>query len=381
MHKDIHVAEIEMTAGVMHITKILNSEHMPWGVRGVAAPFLDKRFDKWLRDRCIPKAQPNYSLLLKKANVSSVTEMPTKSYMCSLTDCYWFKPIKDQVSWKDVNFFDNGFDETAGKVILNGDDTISIENWNIPELTTNGVLPKRWFQGKNGEFYLLKAGTPPDHKEVYNEAFSAQVASLFNMDVVPYAIYHDNETNQDYSVCPSFIHNDNEEFVTLEQIRVSLGGNYQSALDWLYANGFGEAVDLMRGFDYLVKNQDRHFGNIGVIIDPNTMQIKRLAPLFDHGFSMDVSHNTLDEYTQKLTGKTEAEELVSLDYLQWTLRANIKPVDLMRRAREIYRHLYDQPSLMQLVNDIGRRLYNLQDRAEQLEKLERDIESHEHHDW
>lgn len=381
MHKDIHVAEIEMTAGVMHITKILNSKHMPWGVRGVAAPLLDKRFDKWLRDRCIPKAQPNYSLLLKKAEVSSVTEMPTKSYMCSLTDCYWFKPIKDQVSWKDVNFFDNGFDETAGKVILNGDDTISIENWNVPELTTNGVLPKRWFQGKNGEFYLLKAGTPPDHKEVYNEAFSAQVASLFNMDVVPYAIYHDNETNQDYSVCPSFIHNDNEEFVTLEQIRVSLGGNYQSALDWLYANGFGEAVDLMRGFDYLVKNQDRHFGNIGVIIDPNTMQIKRLAPLFDHGFSMDVSHNTLDEYTQKLTGKTEAEELVSLDYLQWTLRANIKPVDLMRRAREIYRHLYDQPSLMQLVNDIGRRLYNLQDRAEQLEKLERDIENHEHHDW
>ena len=381
MHKDIHVAEIEMTAGVMHIAKILNPKHMPWGVRGVAAPLLDKRFDKWLRDRCIPKAQPNYGLLLKKAKVSSVTEMPTKSYMCSLTDCYWFKPIKDQVSWKDVNFFDNGFDETAGKVILNGDETISIENWNIPELTTNGVLPKRWFQGKNGEFYLLKAGTPPDHKEVYNEAFSAQVASLFNMDVVPYAIYHDNETNQDYSVCPSFIHNDNEEFVTLEQIRVSLGGNYQSALDWLYANGFGEAVDLMRGFDYLVKNQDRHFGNIGVIIDPNTMQIKRLAPLFDHGFSMDVSHNTLDEYTQKLTGKTEAEELVSLDYLQWTLRANIKPVDLMRRAREIYRHLYDQPSLMQLVNDIGRRLYNLQDRAEQLEKLERDIESHEHHNW
>ena len=109
MHKDIHVAEIEMTAGVMHITKILNSKHMPWGVRGVAAPLLDKRFDKWLRDRCIPKAQPNYSLLLKKAEVSSVTEMPTKSYMCSLTDCYWFKPIKDQVSWKDVNFFDNGF--------------------------------------------------------------------------------------------------------------------------------------------------------------------------------------------------------------------------------------------------------------------------------
>ena len=374
MHKDVHVAEIEMTAGVLHIVKILNKAHMPWGVRNVPLDLIDKRLEKWLNDRCIPKAQPNYKTLMSKAGVSSVTEMPTKSYMCSLTDCYWFKPIKDQVCWKDVNFYDNGFDETAGKITLNGDDTVTIENWNIPELTTNGVLPKRWFQGKNGEFYLLKAGTPPDHKEVYNEAFAAQVASLFEMDVVPYAIYHDNDTNQDYSVCPSFIHNDNEEFVTLEQIRISLGGSHQMALDWLYENGFGEAVDLMRGFDYLIKNRDRHFGNIGVIIDPNTMQIKRLAPLFDHGFSMDVTLNQSIEYMQKLTGNTDAEELVVLDHLQWTLADDIKPIDLMRRARETYRPLYDNASLMQLVGEIGTRLLNLQTRAEQLEKLERDIE-------
>jgi hypothetical protein len=374
MHKDVHVAEIEMTAGVLHIVKILNKAHMPWGVRNVPLDLIDKRLEKWLNDRCIPKAQPNYKTLMSKAGVSSVTEMPTKSYMCSLTDCYWFKPIKDQVCWKDVNFYDNGFDETAGKITLNGDDTVTIENWNIPELTTNGVLPKRWFQGKNGEFYLLKAGTPPDHKEVYNEAFAAQVASLFEMDVVPYAIYHDNNTNQDYSVCPSFIHNDNEEFVTLEQIRISLGGSHQMALDWLYENGFGEAVDLMRGFDYLIKNRDRHFGNIGVIIDPNTMQIKRLAPLFDHGFSMDVTLNQSIEYMQKLTGNTDAEELVVLDHLQWTLADDIKPIDLMRRARETYRPLYDNASLMQLVGEIGTRLLNLQTRAEQLEKLERDIE-------
>lgn len=374
MHKDVYVAEIEMTAGSMHIIRIINKKHMPWGVRNVPLDLLDKRLDKWLRDRCIPKAQPNYKLLMQKAGVSSVTEMPTKSYMCSLTDCYWFKPIKDQVSWKDVNFYDNGFDETAGKVTLNGDDTVTIENWNTPELTTNGVLPKRWFQGKNGEFYLLKSGTPPDHKEVYNEAFAAQVASLFSMDVVPYAIYHDNETNQDYSVCPSFIHNDNEEFVTLEQIRISLGGSYQAALDWLYEQGFGEAVDLMRGFDYLVKNRDRHFGNIGVIIDPNTMEIKRLAPLFDHGFSMDVNIHTTIEYTQKLTGNTDVEELVALDHLQWTLTSEVQPIDLMRRARETYRHLYEAPELMQLVSEIGTRLSNLQDRAEQLERLEREVE-------
>lgn len=375
MHKDVIVAELEMSGCSLHILRVINPEHMPMGVAGVPNHLRDARLEKWLQERCIPKARPNYDTLLKKAGVSSWTEMPSKSYMCSLTDCYWFKPIQDLASWKDVNFYDNGFDESAGKIIMNGDDTIEIENWNIPELTTNGVLPKRWFQGRNGEFYLLKAGTPPDHKEVYNEAFASQCAELFGMDVVPYAIYHDNQTEQDYSVCPCFIHGDNEEFVTLEQIRISMGFSREECVQYLYTLGFGEQVDILRGFDYLIKNTDRHLGNIGVIRDPNTLEIKRLAPLFDHGFSMEVPQGGIDGYTQKLTDKSDAEELVALDHLQWATTADVKPIDLMRRARETYAHLYDQANLMQLVNSIGRRLFDLQDRAEQLARMERDIEN------
>jgi hypothetical protein len=270
-----------------------------------------------------------------------------------------------------VNFYDNGFDESAGKMIIGDDNSVEIENWNIPELTTNGVLPKRWFQGRNGEFYLLKAGTPPDHKEVFNEAFAAQCAKLFGIDAVPYAIYHDAQTEQDYSVCPCFIQGDNEEFVTLEQIRISMNLSREDCVKYLYTLGFGEQVDQLRGFDYLIKNADRHFGNIGIIRDPNTLEIKRLAPLFDHGFSMEAKDNG---YTQKLTDKSDAEELIDLDHLQWTTLSAVKPVDLMRRAREIYACLYDAPNLMQLASSIGRRLFDLQDRAEQLARLERDVE-------
>ena len=398
MHKDITVAELSMTGASLHVLQIFSDDHMPLGVKGVPKNMLDARMERWFQDRCIPKAQPNYKLLMEKAGVSSVTEMPEKSYLCSLTDCYWFKPIKDKANWKDVNFYENGFDESAGRVTLTGDNSIEIENWNVPELTTNGVLPKRWFQGQNGTFYLLKAGTPPDYREVYNETFVSQCATLFGLDAVPYAIYKDAGTGVIYSICPSFIHDDREEFVSLEQLRHSLGGSKQDALDYLYSLGFDVQIDQARGLDYLVKNVDRHFGNLGIIRDPDTLEIKRIAPLFDHGFSMippsdkpqlnttfvnpavpspsyaSAAAIAADGFIQKLTGKSDMEELVALDNLQWTTSAGVSPMDIMRRARETYRDVYEPAELMRLVSSIGRRLYDLQDRAEQLERIERDVE-------
>lgn len=371
MHKDVHVAELEVSGSSMVILEILNADHMPIGVKDVPAEWRQSRLEKWLKDRCIPSEQPNYTLLLQKAGVSSITSMPIKSYMCSLTDCYWFKPIKDMVTWKDVNFFDNGFSDAAGKITLYGDDTIEIENWNVPELTTSGVLPKRWFQGKNGGFYLMKAGTPPGHVEVRNEAFASQCATLFGLDAVPYAIFHD-ESGNDYSVCPSFIHNDHEEFVTLEQIRISMGLSHEDALQYLYDIGFGNEVDALRGFDYLIKNSDRHFGNLGIIRDPDTLEILRLAPLFDHGFSMDASP-VQEVFMQKLTDKMGQDELNSIKNLEWVLHKDIRPIDIMKRARETYSDVYVTSLLMNLTNDIGRRLFDLQDAAENREKVERNL--------
>lgn len=374
MHKDITVAEIIIRGCELHIERVINPVHMPWGVRGVPDEQQDIRLARWLEERCVPKSRNAHSMIIAMTGVSSMIEMPEKSYMCSLTDCYWFKPIHDTVSWAQVNFYDNGFDETAGKVLLNEDNSVTIENWNIPELTTNGVLPKRWFQGKNGGFYLLKAGTPPDYHEVYNEAFASQCAQLFGLDAVPYAIYRDNTTGIDYSVCPSFIHDDNEEFVSLEQIRISLGGSKEDALEYLYTLGLGEDIDKYRGFDYLVKNTDRHFGNIGIIRDSNTLEIKRLSPLFDHGFSM-VLDKSPDDFTQKLTDNSGSEELAQLMHLKWVSKADVSIIDFMRRVRANYSSIYDTSATLRLATEAGTRLQRLQERAEDRERLEREMET------
>ena len=72
MHRDVTVAELEMTGTSFHVLRIISEDHMPLGVKGVAWNLLDRRMERWLQERCIPKAQPNYSTLMKKAGVLSV---------------------------------------------------------------------------------------------------------------------------------------------------------------------------------------------------------------------------------------------------------------------------------------------------------------------
>jgi hypothetical protein len=151
-----------------------------------------------------------------------------------------------------------------------------------------------------------------------------------------------------------------------------MGLSHEGAVQYLYDIGFGNEVDALRGFDYLIKNSDRHFGNIGIIRDPDTLEILRLAPLFDHGFSMDASP-VQDVFMQKLTDKIGQDELNSIKNLEWVLHKDIRPIDIMKRARETYSDVYVTSLLMNLTNDIGRRLFDLQDAAENREKVERNL--------
>ena len=57
-----------------------------------------------------------------------------------------------------------------------------------------------------------------------------------------------------------------------------------------YLKGLGEefAGDFadMLIFDCLIYNEDRHFGNFGLMVDNHTNQPVRFAPVFDHGVSL-----------------------------------------------------------------------------------------------
>ena len=47
--------------------------------------------------------------------------------------------------------------------------------------------------------------------------------------------------------------------------------------------------------DFVLSNRDRHMNNIGFIRDPETLKLKRMAPIFDSGKSMFVGREIPDE--------------------------------------------------------------------------------------
>ena len=56
-------------------------------------------------------------------------------------------------------------------------------------------------------------------------------------------------------------------------------------------------------FDAVIYNEDRHFGNFGILRDNNTGEIKSPAPIFDNGlslfnFAMEDDINNISEYAK-----------------------------------------------------------------------------------
>ena len=63
----------------------------------------------WFKGRGIPAWRQNIEKLLEKLNVVSPTELLNKAYGLSLSDQYWIKGERQNLKWKDINFFMNDF--------------------------------------------------------------------------------------------------------------------------------------------------------------------------------------------------------------------------------------------------------------------------------
>ena len=85
--------------------------------------------------------------------------------------------------------------------------------------------------------------------------------------------------------------------------RIVRSGGIAACLAWYKELGdeFSEQLCSMLVFDALIYNEDRHFGNFGVLRDNRSGRIIAPAPVFDNGFSLFCyagreDYENLDEY-------------------------------------------------------------------------------------
>lgn len=216
----------------------------------------------------------------------------------SLNDGFWVRKQEEELTWKDVNLFENSLSGVVLEVALLGKNlTLTKRELLSPDLSTDGTAPKAW-QRRDKEFFLLKG-------DVDGSALrEVEASQILNEIGIPSVIYrHSRFLDQNVSECLCF---------TSEQKNLARAGdvsvwcmNHGTDISE-YVSKYETMYELMNIADYLIGNNDRHRDNWGFIYN-NELQITNISPLmdFDHAFLAGELEGCLPE---QLMGKIVTQE-------------------------------------------------------------------------
>lgn len=243
---------------------------------------------KWLSNRVIPKNRAFVDEILKTFGLS-VNDTKGIIDIClglSLNDSYWVTPVEFEGKFADYNLFEKPFSEALSLVAYTGVGSAEKAFSTSPEFTTNGMLRKAWRHIEDDGIYLYKGGTEGaanTGNEPYSEFYACQVAMAMGLNCVEYDL--ENWKGILASKCRLFTDIDTS-FVPIS--RLIKDRTLKNALDYYAGLGkpFYDDLCSMLVFDAVIYNEDRHFGNFGILRDNHTGKIIKPAPIFDNGLSL-----------------------------------------------------------------------------------------------
>lgn len=260
---------------------------------------------KWLQKRVIPKNRAYVAEILKTFGLS-INDTKGIIDICkglSLNDSYWVVPSDFAGTFAQYNLYENRFSEILSLVAYTGIGQSDAAFTTSPELTTNGMLPKAWRFIPGEGIYLYKGGTfgaANTGNEPYSEYYASQVAQAMGLNAVTYEL--ENWKGITASRCKLFTDIDTA-YIPIG--RIVREGGLKACLDYYKELGEGpyEQVKSMLVFDAVIYNEDRHFGNFGVLRDNHSGEIIGAAPIFDNGlslfnFAMPDDFKDLDSYAK-----------------------------------------------------------------------------------
>ena len=282
MHGDVLVAELtfEIQGGISSVGTIHDENHMPVTTRGREKEELLRHIRRWWSKRAIPKSRRGIERVLIELDMTTPEQIMLASHSLSLSDSYWVRPVGSELEWADVNYHRNGFSPDFGNLILFGDDG----NGDLlasPDPALNGNLRKTWMS--EGDLRLLmKGGTGPYFQQPFNEVIASEVMRRLGVEHVDYHL--EVRRSEPFCVCPCFCDERTEfipawEFVYAQAVDVD-------SIHYLVCRSLSDAgctdvsdfLDRMIVVDYLVGNDDRHYGNFGLLRDAETWRSRVSLP-------------------------------------------------------------------------------------------------------
>lgn len=230
-------------------------------------------------DRTHAKAILNAIGALQSPTDADRANIALSCHCVSLTDVYWVRERGDDVTFEQINIYENSLNEAIVELSLKGK-ALTVTNQELVtprdlahDLSTRGLFPKAWIR-QNNSFVLLKDGGA---ETVRRELLASQICRCFHVSQVFYEPgEYDGEpisksqiiTNVDRSIVPmrAFeVHCINEDLDYLEEVKKLDAAAYYG----------------MNILDYLTGNTDRHMENWGLWVDNHTNKPISLHPLMD----------------------------------------------------------------------------------------------------
>ncbi len=243
---------------------------------------------KWLKHRTIPQNREMAYEILKAMQLeqNDLKGFVDVCFALSLNDSYWVTPHDFNRPFSFYNLFENKFNATLSLIAYAGYGSTSQKFLTTPELTTGGMLRKAWrYKGEDG-IWLYKSGTDGfanTGNEPFSEFYASQVAEKMGINAVHYEL--ERWCHILASKCRLFTDVDTS-YIPIGRI-VTTGG-IEACIDFYKEHGddFYQQLASMLCFDAIILNEDRHFGNFGVLRDNHTGDIIAPAPVFDNGLSL-----------------------------------------------------------------------------------------------
>lgn len=283
MHRELPVAVLSIndTSGTVYrVEDVVQPAHLPIGLFSADRREFAKNLNLWLAGRIIPASRSGFhhaleALQIQKKLQLSASTLMMKCFALSLSDQYWLNPAEQPLEWRKVNFYHNDFSEDVGNILFGQipeRDSIDLVS---PCNTSDGWLKKKW-KILNGQRVLVKGGSGMAQQEPFNEAAASLLCRKLGIPHVEYSLLF--EGSQPYSVCTNMT-TDRQDFVSGYYIfsafprgdGVSAYAHFLNCCEKLGIPDVTEQLQQMMILDYLICNQDRHFGNFGAIRDAVTL--------------------------------------------------------------------------------------------------------------
>ena len=329
MHKNTPVADLDLDGDsgfIQKIKTIYAPEHLPIGVK-IKNGITDKKsFNNWWTDRSIPASRSGVREALETMGIADTKSLLIRCYGLSLSDQYWICPESSNLSWKDINFFENDFSEDIGDVLFGANKKSNAINFSSPDNTSDGNLKKRW-KIINGKRCLVKGGSNPYRQQPLNEVIATEIMNRLGIPCIPYSITWNK--GAPYSVCEDFVGSNTELIPAWRIIQTQKQPNnlsiYQHFVNCAEKLGIPDVVpflDRMIVLDYIILNEDRHLNNFGALRNADTLEWIGMAPIYDSGSSLGYDKTVplmrdRDEITCKPFKKHHDEQLKLVSSFDW----------------------------------------------------------------